>query len=614
MPGRGDRSKRFAAIVLVVEPFTSNGEPPRSQSDDDLLETVTARLRESVGPHDTVARVADSEFAVLCEGLSDSADAISLAAQLVAAVTAPIVAVDGTRCLTARTGIAVAPSGASAASLIGEASMAIRPPPRRARGCVEVFQASMRAPAVDHARDDDDLRRGLDEHELRVAYQPLVSLGDRSVVGVESLVRWAHPTRGDVAPTRFLPVAERSDLITRIGSWMLSEACGQAAAWSVAFGDREPPTMTVNVSTRQLVDPDFPALVAEALMRAALAPERLVLDITEDALHDDSSVTVILQELKSLGIGLFLDDFVTAETAVSWLTRYPLDGVKLEPDLVGRLGLDSGVRALLKAVCGMATAFEIEVVAEGVETEEQAVILEELGCVAAQGFLFCRPVPARELEPLLATGLPRRAVVPALDAPDQREATVTMREAADALGVSPSTVRRWAEDGRLPAHRTQGGHRRFLADDVRRLRSRRAPDGPRMRYVRPPERALPQTAIFVRQSVTAIVNAGLDATYDGPRGGWFAQDYGRSLVERWLTRLSDALESGVYTTGTEATTALIRRARLGGATAVERVTFLDRSCSVLLRMLSEAEAPRDELPAARRLCSALRHHTLADLG
>lgn len=610
MPARGDRLARIAAVVLVVEPYPSTGERP---PDDDVLATVTARLAASIGVQDTVARVSHAEFAVLCEGLTDTGHAISLAAQLVAAVTAPIVVGEQECFMTARAGIAVAPSGVSAASLIGEASTAMRQAPRRPRGSVEVFQGSMGIRGSDDARTDDELRRGLEDDELRVAYQPLVSLRDRSVVGVESLVRWAHPTRGHVVPARFLPLAEQSGLITQIGSWILSEACRQAARWSEAFGDREPPTMTVNVSTRQLVDPEFPALVGQTLATAALAPERLVLDITEDALHDDASVEAILHELKSLGVGLFLDDFVTADAAVSWLTRFPLDGVKLEPDFVGRLGTDPAVRALLKAVCGMATAFEIKVMAEGVETEEQAAILEELGCQAAQGYLFCRPVSAGQLEPLLAAGLPERVVVSADNTHDSADATVTMREAADALGVSPSTLRRWAETGRLTAHRTQGGHRRFLADDVRRLRAALAPDGPRMRQVRPPERALPHTAAFVRSSASAIVSGGLEATYDAPHGGWFAEDYGGSLVQRWLMKLSDALKTGEYAKAVDATMALARRARLGGATAAERVTFLDRVCSVLLRMLSENEDTRDELPAARRLCSTLRHHALTDM-
>lgn len=610
---RGDRSQRIAAILLVVERYGPTGRHPPGESDDDLLATVAARLRTSIGPHDTLARVAGSEFTVLCHGVGDSGQAVSLTARLIAAVTEPIVVGGRELFMTARAGIALAPSGTSAAGLIGEASAAMRDAPRPTRGSVEVFHASMGTRGLDEADTDHDLRRGLREDELRVAYQPLVSLRDRSVVGVESLVRWAHPTRGQVAPARFLPLAERSGLITQIGSWVLSEACRQAAAWSASFADRETPTMTVNVSTRQLVDPGFPSLVGAALATAQLASDRLVLDITEDALHNSSSVDAILSELKALGVGLFLDDFTTADAAVSWLTRFPLDGVKLEPDFVGRLGLDPAVRALLKAVCGMATAFELKVVAEGVETEEQAAILEDLGCESAQGFLFSRPVQAGELEPLLAAGLPRLVAVPAEDAPYAADATVTMRAAADALGVSPSTIRRWVDSGRLTARRTQGGHRRFLADDVRRLRTASNPDGPRMRRVRPPERPLPHTAAFVASSGASIVNAGLEATYEAPHSGWFTEDYGRAIAERWLGKLSDALASGDYARGIEATMLLTRRARLGGATAVERVTFLDRSCSVLLRMLSETEDTRGELPAARRLCSTLRHHALADM-
>ena len=258
----------------------------------------------------------------------------------------------------------------------------------------------------------------------------------------------------------------------------------------------------------------------------------------------------------------------------------------------------------------MAAAFDLGVVAEGVETEEQAAILEQLGCDVAQGYLFCRPVPAGQLEAMLAAALPPPVIVEKADERDS--CTVTMREAADALGVSASTVRRWAEDGRLEAIRTTGGHRRFRVDEVRRLRPAGLSNGSRVRGVQLPERALPRTAAFLRERSATIVDAGLKATYE-TRGGWFAQDEGRPYVEHWLRTLSEALDSGQYAAAIEATAALTRRARLGGATTVERVTFLDRSCAALLRLLSETALTRDELPPARRICAALRHRVLEDV-
>ena len=405
-------------------------------------------------------------------------------------------------------------------------------------------------------------------------------------------------------------MAEQSGQITAIGAWILGEACHQAAAWADAFGDREPPAMTVNVSTRQLTDPHFVSLVADRLDATGLAAHRLVFDITEGAFHDDPSVPEVLHELKALGVRLFLDDFLTGNAALTWLTRFPLAGLKLEAPFVRGLGEDPAVRRLLEAVRGMAAAFELEVVAEGVESEEQATILSELGCEVAQGYLFSRPVPASGLETMLARALPPAAHAKSPAAPEG-PATVTMHDAAVALGVSPSTIRRWADAGRLTAVRTSGGHRRFLVDEVRRLSSESRPAGARVREVELPDHALPRAAALLEQRRAELVRNALAATYEARREGWFAEPEGRAHVERWLAALAAALAAGAYGPAIEATAALARRSSLGGVAAVERVTFVDRACSVLLRML-DGEPASGELPAAQRVCAVLRRQALAE--
>jgi PAS domain S-box-containing protein/diguanylate cyclase (GGDEF)-like protein/excisionase family DNA binding protein len=606
---RGEHSGRIAVIDVAVDRLDSIRESLGHDAVEDVLRTIANRLRATMRPGDTLARVTDDDFALVCERLSDGGEAISLAARIVAAVAEPICVDEQELSLTASAGIAFAGPGASPPSLMRNASVAVRRAHGRARsGTVEVFDASMRTQLVDRLSTETQLRQAIERGELRVAYQPLVSLADRTVVGVESLVRWAHPSRGLIAPAQFLPIAEQSGLITDIGAWILAEACRQGAAWSAVYTDRQPPTMTINVSTRELADPDFVSLVARTLSATGLPPERLVLDITEGAFHDDPSVPEVLHELRALGLRLYLDDFVTGNAALTWLTRFPLAGLKLEGPVVRGLGTDPKVRSLLEAVCAMAAAFELEVVAEGVESEEQAAIIEELGCEVAQGYLFSRPLPAAQLEDMLARALPPAAAPAAMQSP----ASVTMRAAADALGVSPSTVRRWADEGRLTAVRTAGGHRRFLVDDVRRLSSTTRDSGSRVRGVELPDRALPLAAALLRERRGAIVDGGLAATYEAGAGGWFAEPDGRAQVERWLEALTNALATGSYEPAVEATRGLTRHAALGGATTVERVAFLDRSCSVLLRML-DGEPTREELPAARRVCAVLRHHALEDV-
>ena len=610
---RREGSRRAAVVVLGVERFDAVRESVGHEAAEEVLRTIAVRLGAAVGHADTLARIGDDEFAVVCEPGGDGGDAITLAARLVAAVAAPIFADEHEIALTARAGIAFAAPRASPTRLVRNASVALHRARRRGRGGgVEVFDASMRLQLAERLDLETDLRQGIERGELRAVYQPLVSLLDRTVVGVESLVRWAHPTRGLIGPAHFLPMAEQSGQITAIGAWILAQACRQATAWEDAFGDREPPAMTVNVSTRQLTDPDFVSLVADRLDATGLAAHRLVLDVTEGAFHDDPSVPEVLHELKALGVRLFLDDFLTGNAALTWLTRFPLAGLKLEAPFVRRLGEDPDVRRLLEAVCGMAAAFELEVVAEGVESEEQAAILASLGCTVAQGYLFSPPVPASGLEAMLASALPRAADAGTPGAPAVAPASVTMHDAAVALGVSPSTVRRWADAGRLTAIRTSGGHRRFLVDDVRRLSSQSRSTAAHVREVQAPDHALPRAAALLEQHGTELVRAALAATYEARGEGWFAEPEGRAHVDRWLGALASALAAGTYDPAIEATAALARRSSLGGVATVERVTFVDRACSVLLRML-DGEQASGELPAAQRVCAVLRRQALADV-
>ncbi|MEA2218723.1 MAG: hypothetical protein QOJ35_1349 [Solirubrobacteraceae bacterium] len=611
-----------AAIAVGVDRIDAIVETLGREAADELMAAIHLHLSASIGSGDALAAVADAGFTVLCES-SDRDRALALADRLVEAVAAPIVIDEHELFVTAGAGIAFAGREASATSLVRDASAALHRGQRRASGRVEVFDAELRTHALDRLRTASDLHRGIENGELRVVYQPLVSLRDRSVVGVESLVRWAHPTRGLIAPARFLPIAEQSGMITRIGAWVLREACRQAASWSAAYPDRRPLKMTVNVSTQQLVDRAFVTLVAETLAATQIAPRQLALDITEGAFRDDPAVPEALHELKALGVRLFLDDFVTGNAALTWLTRFPLDGLKLEAPFVRGLGTDPKAPALLEAVCGMAAAFDLEVVAEGVETEEQAAILGRYGCDVAQGYLFSRPVPAAQIDELLASSSspspsPAVAIAAAAGAPATPRhaaaaatgATVAIRDAAEALGVSASTVRRWAESGRLTVVRTEGGHRRFLVDEIRRLGFAARADSPTARGVQPPDCALPRAAALLREHGTSVVNAGLRATYAARGSGWFAEVVGRGHVDRWLRALGDALASGRYAEAIESTASLMQRSRLAGTTIVEQVTFLERSCAALLRLLDDADDARAELPAARRVCAALRHRAL----
>jgi len=249
---------------------------------------------------------------------------------------------------------------------------------------------------------EHSLHRALERCELLLHYQPVVELGGGSTVGVEALIRWDHPDQGLVAPGRFIPVAEESGLIIPIGAWVLEEACQQLRHWQ--RGTDVGGSVEVNLSARQIDDPGIVATIEEILERTGLPAGHLTLEITESALmRDAAAALIVLRALKGLGVLLAIDDFGTGYSSLSYLQRFPLDILKVDRMFVHELESDTGGREIVSAVVSLAHALGLEVVAEGVETEQQLEILRALECDYAQGFLFSRPVPAAELRSIFSS-------------------------------------------------------------------------------------------------------------------------------------------------------------------------------------------------------------------
>jgi EAL domain-containing protein (putative c-di-GMP-specific phosphodiesterase class I) len=271
----------------------------------------------------------------------------------------------------------------------------------RGRARYELFDERMRARAVARLRVENDLRRALERRELRLEYQPVVHLPDERIAAVEALLRWEHPERGAVPPEEFIPVAEENGLIDRIGRWVLDTACRQAAAWT-RMRPSEPIAMAVNLSPQQLHHRDFPAIVARTLDSTGLDPQLLRFEITEALLLDErDGPSEILRALKALGVRLVLDDFGTGYSSLGYLTRLPLDALKVDRSFVQGLGGGGMQTAITEAIVGMAQALSLGVVGEGVETRVQAEELQRLGACYAQGFLFSHPIPAQGISALL---------------------------------------------------------------------------------------------------------------------------------------------------------------------------------------------------------------------
>jgi len=370
---------------------------------DTILVAIADRLREVVRDGDTVARFGGDEFAVLATAVDESV-LVGLAERIADTFTAPFpVGEDRELVVTASIGIARSDDPrADPASLLRDADLAMYRAKEQGRARHAVFDASMHAAATERLAMATALRRAVDLGELRLHYQPQIDLGsDESVIGVEALLRWQHPERGLITPAEVIPVAEATGLIVPIGAWVVREACRQLGEWQ--RGQRPDLTMCVNVSARQLVDDAIVDVVAAALDESGVVPSTLCLEITESVLMEDPDhYAQTLARLKALGVALSVDDFGTGYSSLAYLQVLPADFLKVDRSFVERLGTSPRAAAIVGTIIDLAHSLGLEVVAEGVETREQADELAGLRCDQAQGFLFSRPAPADEITKLLA--------------------------------------------------------------------------------------------------------------------------------------------------------------------------------------------------------------------
>ncbi|MPY95715.1 MAG: EAL domain-containing protein [Acidimicrobiia bacterium] len=377
-----------AVIFLDVDQFKVINDSLGHAAGDQLLVLLAERLRRGLRPTDTVARFGGDEFVVLCEALNRG-EAAALAQRLCESLAEPVL-VDGAELVvTVSAGLAMASPGQTAESLLRDADAAMYRAKERGRGRVEIFGQHLRRRAQARLDTETDLRRAVSRRELQLAYQPVLSLRSGRVVGVEALMRWDHAERGPLAPDQFVPVAEESGLIVPIGAWALHEALAQLGHWRRQLPGGRGLHVSVNLSGRQLAEPGLHDLVANAAALASVPLSALHLEITESVLMDDTGVAeATLAALDELGVRLDVDDFGTGYASLSYLKRFPIDGVKIDRSFLDGLGSDNHDTSIVAAVSGLASALGLTAVAEGVETLAQVAVLRELGCGFGQGHLW----------------------------------------------------------------------------------------------------------------------------------------------------------------------------------------------------------------------------------
>ncbi len=402
-----ERNDRELTVVLFfgIDRFKLINDTLGHETGDRLLIMVAERLRKLLHPNDTLCRFGGDVFAFILPGRESRHEAVTMSYRILASLTDPFNPAGQQVNLSGSIGIAICPQdGADAETLQKNAETAMYDAKRSGKNCFRFYAREMNAQAAEMLRLDNSMPQGLVNNDFYLHYQPQLDLKNDTVIAVEALLRWRHPELGMIPPDRFIPLAEDSGLIIKLGEWVLRTACMQCAEWQK--NGPAPLRIAINVSGRQFSEPDFVDMVAAALSDSGLAPELLELELTESLLiSNEQQALQKLQLLKSMGIYLAIDDFGTGYSSLAYLKHFPLDRLKIDKSFINDILSDPDDAAITEAIIAMGHSLKLKVIAEGVETREQLIFLEDRGCDEMQGYFLSKPLSEHDLHTFIAARL-----------------------------------------------------------------------------------------------------------------------------------------------------------------------------------------------------------------
>jgi diguanylate cyclase (GGDEF)-like protein/PAS domain S-box-containing protein len=416
--GRQHRGRAIALLFLDLDRFKLINDTLGHDAGDQLLRIVGKRLEGCIRPNDVVARLGGDEFTILLDNVHGDADAEVVAERIIAAINQPMTLL-GTRDVVISTSIGIVrpgPEQESGADLMRDADTALYRAKELGRNRYALFDASMGEETRERLALEEDLRSAVERRQMSLVYQPRIDLASGRVVMVEALVRWTHPTRGVIPPTRFIPIAEETGQIEPLGRWILETAVTEAATWGRVLNPS--PTLSVNVTSKQLHEPEFGAWLGVLIGETGLGGSQIRLEVPESVVMKNvESAIGAIGALQQIGVRVAIDDFGTGHSSLASLRRFPIDTLQLDRQFVTEIGANREATTVAQAVIGLAHGLGLRVVAAGVERQEQAEQLTAMGCELAQGNFFCSPVPGPELLAFLirnqqTTTEQRRAIDP----------------------------------------------------------------------------------------------------------------------------------------------------------------------------------------------------------